>query len=343
MKKRKITALILCVLVFFGGCSASDTTDVKSPFAPDEANRLTIYTSHKEEVYKPIIKEFEERTGIWVKVISGGTNELLQRIDEEQSAPNADVMFGGGVENLEAYRHCFAPYSCAHTDKIDPVFCSEDGIWTPFSALPVVLIYNTKLVSPEQLTRWSDLFSPEFRGKIAFCDPSISGSSFTGLVTKLYSLGENNDETLLKFADILDGRQLESSGSVLASVSDGTDFIGITLEETALKYIAAGSDIQMVYPKDGTSFVPDGSAIIKNCAHMNNARLFLDFTASREVQSLLTNSLYRRSVRTDIEPLPALLPLENIPMTKYDVSWASENRDSVLMTWAFFLGGGEEQ
>lgn len=35
-----------------------------------------VYTSHKEEVYWPIIKEFEERTGIWVEVVSGGTNEL---------------------------------------------------------------------------------------------------------------------------------------------------------------------------------------------------------------------------------------------------------------------------
>ncbi len=48
-----------------------------------EEKRLTVYTSHKQEVYAPIIKEFEERTGIWVEVVPGGTTELLERIREE--------------------------------------------------------------------------------------------------------------------------------------------------------------------------------------------------------------------------------------------------------------------
>ena len=57
-----------------------------------------------------------------------------------------------------------------------------------FSALPVVLIYNTKLVPEGRLTAWSDLLDPFFRGRIAFCDPGVSGSSYTGLVTMLSAL-----------------------------------------------------------------------------------------------------------------------------------------------------------
>ena len=75
---------------------------------PDESMRLTVYTSHKEEVYQPIIEEFERRTGVWVRVVSGGTTELLERIAAESDAPAADVMFGGGVESLWAYEAYFA-------------------------------------------------------------------------------------------------------------------------------------------------------------------------------------------------------------------------------------------
>ena len=112
-----------------------------------------------------------------------------------------------------------------------------DGLWTPFSALPVVLIYNTKLVSPGQLTCWEDLFSPAWQGRIAFCDPSVSGSSFTGLVTLLQAVGGAPDEVLQAFAVSLDGRQLETSGEVLDSVAEGTDLVGITLEELSLIHI----------------------------------------------------------------------------------------------------------
>lgn len=107
--KKQILILAL-LLPLLAGCTAKQPEPL--PCTPGEAQRLVVYTSHKEEVYTPIIREFEERTGIWVDVVSGGTNELLQRIQQEADAPKADVMFGGGVESLESYQDCFSPYIC---------------------------------------------------------------------------------------------------------------------------------------------------------------------------------------------------------------------------------------
>ena len=103
---RRLLALWLTLLLT--GCAAQSTPPELS-FAPEEGERLVLYTSHKEEVYWPIVKEVEERTGIWVEVVTGGTNELLERIQAETDSPAADVMFGGGVESLESYRDYFAP------------------------------------------------------------------------------------------------------------------------------------------------------------------------------------------------------------------------------------------
>ena len=341
MKTRALPALLLALALLLGGCSGGSRA-AQSSFAPPEEERLVIYTSHKEEVYRPIIKEFEERTGIWVEVVTGGTNELLERIGRERENPRADVMFGGGVESLESYRDCFTPYLCAQAEELQSQFCSPDGLWTPFSALPVVLIYNTKLVRPGQLAGWSDLFSPEFQGKIAFADPAVSGSSFTALATMLSALDGGTEDVLRAFARCLDGRQLDSSGAVLTRVAEGSDWVGITLEETALKRIAAGDDIALVYPADGTSCVPDGSALVRGAPHEDNARLFLDFTAGADVQQLLVSQFYRRSVRTDVDPVLSLPDLAQLPLVDYDVAWVSRNRDPILMSWAFHLGGEEE-
>ena len=333
---RNVTAmpLLAALALLLTACGAEKPET--AAYAPPEEQRLVIYTSHKEEVYWPIVQEFEERTGIWVDVTAGGTNELLERVREESGAPAADVMFGGGVESLESYRDCFTPYICAGAENIQERFCSPDGLWTPFSALPVVLVYNTKLVPAGRITGWGDLLSPELRGRIAFADPAVSGSSFTALVTMLEAVGGEEDETLRRFAENLDGRQLEGSGDVVSSVAGGTDLVGVTLEETALKRMAAGDDIALVYPLDGSSCVPDGSALIRGAAHEENARLFLDFTVSREVQRLLEEQFCRRSVRGDTEP--SLTPLEDLSLVDYDVARASGRRDAVLMSWAFYLG-----
>ena len=241
MKKRRIfrlaaAAAALCLLAACGTGKGGGG----SAFAPAQQERLVIYTSHKEEVWWPIVREFEERTGIWVDVVTGGTNELLERIRLEADSPAADVMFGGGVESLESYNEYCTPYLCRDAGQIASRYRTESNLWTPFSALPVVLIYNPKLVAPGQLSGWTDLLRPEFRGRIAFADPAVSASCYTGLVTMLCALDAPQEETLRRFAENLDGRLLTGSGDILSSVADGTDCVGVTLEETALRRIAAG-------------------------------------------------------------------------------------------------------
>ena len=106
--KKQFAALLLAAVCVLSGC-AGKTAGVPPVAAPTEDERLVIYTSHKEEVWRPIVREFEERTGIWVDVVTGGSNELLERIKWEADAPGADVMFGGGVESLESYAEYFSP------------------------------------------------------------------------------------------------------------------------------------------------------------------------------------------------------------------------------------------
>ena len=339
MRQRVLSALLVSALILLlAGCAPGADAPAQD-HAPDESRRLVVYTSHKEEVWQPIVKEFEERTGIWVDVVYGATSELLERLDQEKASPRADVMFGGGGESLATYQDCFVPYACAGADHILERFRSPEQLWTPFSALPVVLIYNTKLVDPGQITQWGDLLKPELRGKIAFTDPAVSGSSYTELVTMLSALGGERDDVIRRFAQNLGGIQLDSSGKVLTAVADGDALVGVTLEESALKRIAEEKNIAMVYPQDGLSCVPDGSAIVKGAPHGENAKLFLDFTVSPEVQSLLVEQFCRRSVRDDVEPAAGLPGLDQLPMAGYDLDRAVEQRESILMTWAFYFEG----
>lgn len=331
--KRQILILAL-LLPLLAGCGGKQPEPL--PCTPPESQRLVVYTSHKEDVYTPIIREFEERTGIWVEVVSGGTNELLQRIKKEKDAPQADVMFGGGVESLESYRDCFTPYICRESNYIRERFQSQCGYWTPFSALPVVLVYNTKLVTAESVKSWEDLESPAFRGRIAFADPQISGSSYTALVTRIRA--GRSEDCLSTLCAALDGQQLDSSGAVLSAVASGSALVGITLEETALQHIAAGEDIALVYPSDGTACVPDGSALVKGAPHEDNAKQFLDFTVCADVQSMVGQRFCRRTVRSDIPADHSLPPLSTLNMVSYDVEWASQNRDRLLSDWSFLLG-----
>ena len=330
---RRCCLLLVCLLLLTG-CGRVDTQDVSS-FAPAEGDRLVIFTSHKETIYEPILKEFEQRTGIWVELETGGTVTLLERIAAGESG--ADLMFGGGADSLSAYSACFAPYVSEYAGDVAPEYDLGGGIWTPFSALPVVLIYNTKLVSPGELTGWESLLSGRWSGSIALADPTVSGSSYTAAATMLCALPGDDWDQLDRLAVQLEGRVLPDSGDVVAAVAGGSCRVGVTLEETALKRQAQGADIAIVYPEEGTSAVPDGSALIAGAPHPDNARAFLDFAQSRDVQELVVSQFSRRSVRTDVSDGDALPPADELALIDYPVRWAAELKDAFSARWPELL------
>lgn len=329
---KRAIAMILC-LFLLAGCGSAPSGTVR---IPPEEDRLTIYTSHKEAVYGPIVREFEERTGIWVQVEAGGTSELLDRLSAEKDAPECDLFFGGGADSLTACRDLFEPYTSPLAAALDPAFLCEDGCWTPFSIVPIVLIYNPVLVRLNPPEGWESLLDPALRGRIAFADPLISGSSYTALSALTQVLPGSWEDNLDAFFYNLNGRILDGSGDVPAEVADGSRTIGITLEETALKAAASLSDVALLYPKEGTVFLPDGMAVVSNARHAANARQFIDFCLGGDVQRHVVSTCLRRPVRRDIDcSLPGA---DELAPFAYDLDQAAGSRGQILSRWRQLRG-----
>jgi iron(III) transport system substrate-binding protein len=322
--------LLLSLVLLLSGCADQAPSEF-SRFTPKESQRLIIYTSHKQEVYEPIVREFEQRTGIWVEIVTGGTTELLEKIASGET--QCDLLFGGGIDSLSAYGNLFTVYKSPELKNIVPSM-QGNGVWTPFSALPIVLIYNPKLVRFNPPEGWSSLLDPAWKGKIAFADPAVSGSSYTALVTMVQALGGEPSVRITDLHRNLDGRVLSSSSEVIDAVAQGEYFIGVTLEVTAVKGIEEGHDIAMVYPVEGTSIVPDGAAIVKNCRHEENAKRFLDFILSEAAQRRLPDSFSRRPVRAELYT-PSASGLKSL---EYDIAWAGSHHAEILQLWAELSG-----
>lgn len=330
--RRRLTALLAALLLTLSGCGGTDG-DGLSGFAPAGEDRLVIYTSHQESLYGPLIKEFEERTGIWVQVETGGTAELLDRLEEEKDAPACDLLFGGGADSLTACRELFAPYISTLSEEVDPALLCGEGWWTPFSILPVVLIYNPVLVRMNPPEGWNSLLNPAWRGRIAFATPGTSGLSYTALATMSQVLPE--EDVLNTFFYNLNGKTLSGIGEVADAVSDavagGGCAIGVTTEAAAREAIQAGRDLALVYPREGTSAPADGMAVISGCAHEENARRFIDFALGGDVQRYAERECLRRPVRTDL--LRDAEETEGLVLMDYDLDRAAAERETVLERW----------
>ncbi len=348
MKKsffKKSICFLSALMLLLSGCGNNErkasVSYISEKYGVASEDQLIVYTSHKEEVYLPIVQEFEAVTGICVTLKTGGTSELFEELKEAVREGKCDVMFGGGIESYEASKEYFMPYATTERACLDPEMLSEGNYWTPFTELPLVFVYNNKLVKEEEAPAgWGDLFDDKWKGKVAFADLRKSGTSYTILSTLMQINGESAEKTMEKMAELLEGRFLASSGEVIPNVSDGTFLVGITLEETAKKKISEGLDIGMIYPGDGTSAVPDGCAMVKNAPHSFNAGRFIDFIVSKVTQQYAMEEIKRRTVRRDID-LPMEFPA--IKTIDFDLKESAENESRVFELWDELIAGAADE
>ncbi len=301
-----------------------------------------------------VVKEFRQRTGIPVTVVSGGTGELLSRLRAEASAPRADVLWGGGVESLDADRSLFQPYVSESGDAIPAGFKDPAGYWTGFSVIPMVILYNGRLVPRSEAPRgWSDLTRPLFRGRIAFADPEKSGSAYTALIAMLTAMSASPPGTdipaggagsllgdaaawdfLRALMPSLEEGILPQSESVYAGVAAGEWFAGISFETAALALMRTGSDLALVYPAEGTAALPDGVALVADAPNGEDGRRFIDFVLSRDVQRVVSERWSRRSVRQDVPPPASAPALGDLNLLPYDRAAAARAKPAVLAEWS---------
>ncbi|SDB42989.1 iron(III) transport system substrate-binding protein [Pseudobutyrivibrio sp. YE44] len=338
--KKGFTLLAGASMLLLSGCANEDAAqsvkEISDKYSVAEENQLIVYTSHKEEVYLPIIQEFENETGIYVDIQAGGTQEMMQQAKSASEKGKCDIMFGGGVESYEAWKDIFEPYESSEKEQLDEAFLSKDGCWTPFTELPIVFVYNKKLVHSSMAPQtWDELLDSKWQGKIAFADMDNSGTSYTIVSTIAQMQGKEPSDVVETIIHQTNGAILKSSGDIIPDVSNGTSLVGITLEETALKAIDRGYNIDMVYPKDGTSAVPDGCGILKNAPHEENAKRFIDFITSSQVQGFAMNQFYRRPIRTDVELREDFGKLNIID---FDVAKSAEDEEATFDRWHQLTG-----
>jgi len=297
---------------------------------PEDA--VVVYSAADADMVNAMVAAFQAKhPAVKVSTVVAGTGELIKRVEAEQARPLGDVVWSAGPEAIGGKKALFEPYASREAGAFFPGQMPADRSWTPFTTMPYVIMYNKKLVPDAEAPRaWKDVLDPRWKGKVAYADATKSGSSYTLLVTWLTIYGKN--DAGWKFVeDILrQSKVLPKSSMTYQMVANGEFPIGLTFEQGAFDFLKSGAPVGIVYPSEGTAVIPDGSALIKGAPHPNAARLFLDFTVSREGQELVVQKFGRRSVRKDVASPAGLPPLDTIKAIPYDLQYAADSRVQIL-------------
>jgi iron(III) transport system substrate-binding protein len=349
---RKLVAAMLQGLVCLAACvgltaSAEAAAPPPQPITPQlieaakKEGKVVFYTAIDLAVSERIAKAFEAAYGIRVQVERTGGERIFQRVSQER-ANNifaVDVLDASDtalflVWKRQGVLEPFVPEDVA--EKWPQAERDADGHFASvrFTLMPIA--YNNKLVKAEDApTSFADLLDPKWTGRMVKAHPGYSG----GIVTSTYQVSRDlgweffqklGKQKVLQVQSATDPPKKLALGE-RAVMADGLEYILHQLREK-------GDPVEIVYPREGTPFIPGSAAIAKNAPHPNAARLFYSFLFSREAQQFLSDVGGMRSFHPDVTLKAGRKPLSEIKLMRSDPEAQEPLMESIKKKYTEYFG-----
>ncbi|MGT2802744.1 extracellular solute-binding protein [Streptococcus henryi] len=330
--RKKILSLVVASTAIISLAACGSKSDNKN--ADGTSDKLVVYSPNSEGLINATIPAFEEKYGIKVELIQAGTGELFKKVESEASKPVADVIFGGSYTQYAQHPELFEEYTAKENDQVIEAYQNTTGYSTPYTLDGSVIIVNPDLTKGMSIKGYKDLINPELKGKIATADPANSSSAFAQLTNMLLATGGYDKEESWKYVEdlftLIDGKITSSSSSVYKSVADGEMAVGLSYEDPTVKLLNDGANIEVIYPEEGSVFLPASAAIIKDAPNKSNAEKFIDFLVSKEAQDALGTETTNRPVRQDAAVSKNMKSLDDINTIIEDYDYVIKNKEDIV-------------
>lgn len=322
---------MLALALLLSGCQTKkeETTTTEST----ESGKLVVYSPNSEGLINSVVPLFEEKYNVQVEIIQAGTGELMKRIQSEKDDPYADVMFGGAHSQYISNPDLWEPYVSGLDSTLPEAYQNKSGFTTSYVLDGSLLIVNKDLASNIKIESYADLLNPELKGKIAMGDPATSSSAFAQLTNILLAMGGYESEEAWEFVgkliEQLDGKVASGSSNVYKSVADGEMVVGLSYEDPCAQLVKDGANVTLVYPSEGAVYLPATSGIIAGAKNMDNAKLFIDFIISQEIQDIFGTELTNRPVLENAQTADYMTPIADIKTIDEDREYVNSHKDEI--------------
>ena len=275
------------------------TAAVSLFFLQDDNDSLVVYCAHDAVYSKEVLDEFTRQTGIKVSARfdteatkSLGLTSLLVA---EKDNPRCDVFWNNqvlGTAHLKS-QGILQPFKGTGWSRIPAAYKDPDGYWTGFAGRLRVLIFNTDLLTAEQVDQQ---LTGEDLSKFAFAKP-IFGTTLPHFCVLWRDGGAEGVKSF--HAQLIErgAKVLAGNSTVKNAVADGVCDFGWTDTDDYFVARDAGKpvDILPIRTADGSTIcIPNSVAIIQGTQRQADAERLVEFLLSQETELMLARSRARQ-------------------------------------------------
>ncbi|MGH7640823.1 MAG: extracellular solute-binding protein [Candidatus Dormibacteria bacterium] len=330
-RARGALALMVLAGLFLASCGGSR----------GNGTTLILYNGQHPETTSALVQAFQKETGIQVQVRSNDEDVLVDQIVEEGGDSPADVIY---TENSPALMYLeqkgrLADLPQSTLAQVPRRDSGPRGDWVGVSARVSVLVYNTRLLRPDQLpTSALALANPRWRGLIGIAP---SETDFQPIVTSIaHSRGTAAAVAWLRgLAANAEAHVYPDDETITARVNSGQIAIGIVNHYYWYRLrqeLGAGqmqSRIAYFAPGDpGYLLDISGAAVLKSSTHKAAAERFLAFLVSQRGQEILAKGdSFEYPLRPDVVAAKGLPPLRTLKPASLSVAQLGDGAEAVRL------------
>jgi putative spermidine/putrescine transport system substrate-binding protein len=269
------------------------------PVAPAHAQNSLVVSvwggNWKDTVDRVIGKAFTAKTGMPVEFEVGGTIDRLAKARVAKGSPLVDITFTTShVGRLYVSDGLFAPLDMAKLPNAKAA--AREALRSEYQmggwSYVYTIVYRPDLVK-EEITRWSDLWKPSLKGKIAMPDFDPSH-----IITIAALMEGGNETTWQKGQERLKALKpsIVAFFSTDAQSQDlmktGQAPVQVMLSVNAYHLQEQGIPVKLVQPKDYPGIVGiDCMSVMAGTKKADAALEFINVALSKEVQTELARAL----------------------------------------------------
>ena len=315
--------------VVFSVLTVSSITTVQA--TSDDS--VTVYSSRKEHLIKPLFEAFTKDTGVKVEYLTGKGGALIERLKLEGANTPADMFMTVDAGNLwyAGSQDLFQPVQTETLKSNIPSHLRDpNGLWTGLSIRARTIVYNTDRVNSEDLSTYADLASSKWKGKLCLrTSKKIYTKSLVASV--IYNHGKNKAEEIVSgwvnnLAATPNAKDSHVMNAILSGQCDvglvNTYYFGRLIEKNPtapLKLFWANQDTTGVHVN------VSGAGVTKHASNAKGATQLLEWLSSAKAQAIY-GSLNKE--------YPAN---QNIASDDVVSAWGSFKQDSMNLSQAGIL------
>lgn len=190
-------------------------------------------------------------------------------------------------------------YDSPERKFIDERFKDKEGYWTDLYWYPVIVAYNTDLVSATEAPKsWDDLLQPKWKGKVTMPRDQIGWYRVMA-----QEWGEEKVKVFMKEFSKQNVRISKGVSDGVTLLAAGEFHLAVTRAQH-IEIFKHGKGAPVDWVKDLDPMAVHGTpiAITKYPPNPNTAKLFIDFLLSEEAAEIVAKSM-RLPARTDVKGL----------------------------------------